>query len=44
MDPSSMSCPHNQPVRDALKVMKSTVDKVKTAVEYFHRSTVGSEK
>lgn len=31
-------------VRDALKVMKPTVDKVKAAVEYFHRSTVGAEK
>ncbi|CAM4569587.1 unnamed protein product [Leuciscus chuanchicus] len=31
-------------VRDALKVTKPTVDKVKTAVEYFHRSTVGAEK
>ena len=29
-------------VRDALKVMKPTVDKVKAAVEY--RSTVGAEK
>jgi hypothetical protein len=31
-------------VGDALKVMKPTVDKVKAAVEYFHRSTVGAEK
>ncbi|KAM9540793.1 E3 SUMO-protein ligase ZBED1-like [Salvelinus alpinus] len=31
-------------VRDALKVMKPTVDKVKAAVEYFHRSSVGAEK
>jgi len=31
-------------VRDALKVMKPTLDKVKAAVEYFHRSTVGAEK
>lgn len=31
-------------VRDALKVMKPTVDKVKVAVEYFHRSTVDAEK
>ena len=31
-------------VRDVLKVMKPTVDKVKAAVEYFHRSTVGAEK
>ena len=31
-------------VRDALTVMKPTVDKVKAAVEYFHRSTVGPEK
>ncbi|XP_045577752.1 zinc finger BED domain-containing protein 4-like [Salmo salar] len=31
-------------VRDALKVMKPAVDKVKAAVEYFHRSTVGAEK
>ncbi|XP_055786983.1 zinc finger BED domain-containing protein 4-like [Salvelinus fontinalis] len=31
-------------VRDALKVKKPTVDKVKAAVEYFHRSTVGAEK
>ncbi|XP_052365886.1 zinc finger BED domain-containing protein 4-like [Oncorhynchus keta] len=30
-------------VRDALKV-KTTVDKVKAAVEYFHRTTVGAEK
>ena len=31
-------------VRDALKVMKPTVDKVKAAVEHFHRSSVGAEK
>ena len=31
-------------VRDALKVMKPTVDKVKAAVEHFHRCTVGAEK
>ena len=32
-------------VRDALKVMKPTVDKVKAAVEYFnHKSTVVAEK
>ncbi|CDQ88504.1 unnamed protein product [Oncorhynchus mykiss] len=31
-------------VRDALKVMKPTVHKVKAAVENFHRSTVGAEK
>ncbi|KAJ8010049.1 hypothetical protein DPEC_G00070940 [Dallia pectoralis] len=31
-------------VRDAMKVMKPTVDKVKAAVEYFHRSTAGAEK
>jgi hypothetical protein len=30
--------------RDALKVMKPTEDKVKAAVEYFHRNTVGPEK
>ena len=34
----------NLVVRDALKVMKPTVDKVKAAVEYFHRSTEGAEK
>ena len=31
-------------VRDGLKVMKPTVDKVKAAVEYFHMSTIGAEK
>lgn len=31
-------------VRDALKVMMPTVDKVKAAVEYFPRGTVGAEK
>ncbi|XP_052377710.1 uncharacterized protein LOC118384908 [Oncorhynchus keta] len=31
-------------VRDALKVMKQTVDKVKAAVEYFHRSTTTTSK
>lgn len=31
-------------VRDALKGIKPTVDKVKAAVEYFHRSTLGAEK
>ena len=31
-------------VGDALKVMKPTVDNVKSAVEYFHRSTVGAEQ
>jgi hypothetical protein len=30
--------------RDALKLTKPTVDKVKAVVEYFHRSTVGAEK
>jgi len=31
-------------VRDALKVMKPTVDKVKAIVEYFHRSTTATHK
>nr|XP_055050305.1 E3 SUMO-protein ligase ZBED1-like [Misgurnus anguillicaudatus] len=31
-------------LRDALKVMKPTVDKVKAAVEYFHKSTLGAKK
>ncbi|XP_051778436.1 E3 SUMO-protein ligase ZBED1-like [Erpetoichthys calabaricus] len=31
-------------VRDALKVMKPTVDKVKAIVEFFHRSTTATEK
>ena len=31
-------------VRDALNGMKPTVDKVKAAAEYFHRSTVDVEK
>lgn len=30
-------------VRDALKVMKPTVDKVKAIVEFFHRSTTATE-
>jgi hypothetical protein len=45
----NMACPHLI-VRYALKVMKPTVDKVwtvdkvKAAGEYFHRSTVGAKK
>ncbi|XP_073323035.1 zinc finger BED domain-containing protein 4-like [Pagrus major] len=31
-------------VRDALKVMKPTVDKVKAIVEFFHRSTTATQK
>ncbi len=34
----------NQVVRDALKVMKPTVDKVKAIVEFSHRSTTAIEK
>ena len=34
----------NLSVRDALRVMKPIVDKVKTAGEYLHRSKVGAEK
>ncbi|KAJ8353165.1 hypothetical protein SKAU_G00207320 [Synaphobranchus kaupii] len=31
-------------VKDALRVVKPTVDKVKAIVEFFHRSTVATEK
>ncbi|KAJ3581229.1 hypothetical protein NHX12_030972 [Muraenolepis orangiensis] len=31
-------------VRDALKVMKTTLDKVKGMVEFFHKSTRATEK
>ncbi|XP_051914613.1 zinc finger BED domain-containing protein 4-like [Hippocampus zosterae] len=34
----------NLVVRDALKVMKPTVDKVKGIVEFFHRSTTATQK
>ncbi|XP_060759792.1 zinc finger BED domain-containing protein 4-like [Neoarius graeffei] len=31
-------------IRDSLKVVKTTVDKVKAIVEFFHRSTVAAER
>lgn len=34
----------NLVVRDALKVVKLTIDKVKVIVEYFHKSTTATEK
>lgn len=34
----------NLMVKDALKVVKPTVDKVKAIVEFFHKSTVATEK
>ncbi|XP_048826335.1 E3 SUMO-protein ligase ZBED1-like isoform X1 [Brienomyrus brachyistius] len=34
----------NLVVRDALQASKPIIDKVKEAVEYFHRSTVGAQK
>ncbi|XP_041722424.2 zinc finger BED domain-containing protein 4-like [Coregonus clupeaformis] len=34
----------NLVVRDALKVIKTTVDKVKAVVEFFHKSTVAAQK
>lgn len=34
----------NMSVRNALKVMKPTVDKVKAIVEFFHRSTAATER
>lgn len=34
----------NLVVRDGLKVMKPTLDKVKAMVEFFHKSTIATEK
>lgn len=34
----------NLVVRDGLKVMKPTLDKVKVMVEFFHKSTIATEK
>lgn len=34
----------NLMIRDSLKVVKTTVDKVKANVEFFHRSTVAAKR